>query len=69
MLAIMCAKGVGDIFGHAIYEELMELKSITFLDHHPPRDYMARPIEEIMCKDVICINEVESLTRVVDVHS
>lgn len=36
MLAIMSAKWVGDAFGKSIYEEMMELKSITFLEHHPP---------------------------------
>lgn len=37
MLAVMCAKWVGDAFNKSIYEEWLEQKSIIFLDPKPPR--------------------------------
>jgi len=67
MLAVMSAKWVGDAFGKSIYEELMELKSITFLEYHPPMDTHHRTVKEVMAENVICVNEIESLSRIIEI--
>jgi len=67
MLAVMCAKWVGDAFGKSIYEELMELKSITFLEHHPPLTTHSLTIKDVMASNPVCINEIESLARIVEI--
>lgn len=32
----MSAKWIGDALSKSIYEEISELKSIPYLEHHPP---------------------------------
>lgn len=63
----MCAKWVGDAFGGSIYEELSGLKSIPYLEHHPPHSTYTLTVVDVMESDVICINEVEKLSRIVEV--
>lgn len=67
MLAVMCAKWVGDALSRSIYEELMELKSITFLGHHAPHWSHYMTCVEVCNNqdDVKCVNEVESVERLI----
>lgn len=37
MFAVIFAKWVGDTLSFSLNEELMQLKSIIYLDHHPPK--------------------------------
>jgi hypothetical protein len=67
MIAVMFAKWTGDALSHAIYEDLMELKSIPFLEHHPPRHTYCESITEYMKANPICINRIERVSRVVQV--
>jgi len=67
MLAVMCAKWVGDACSKSIYEELMELKSITFLEHHPPSSTYLMNVSDVMQSSVVCINEVESVAKIVEI--
>jgi len=67
MLAVVCAKWVGDTISKSQYEEMSHLKSIPFLDYHPPHSAFALNISEIMTKDVICFDEVERLDVIVKV--
>jgi len=67
MLAVMLAKWTGDIFSHGIYEELMELKSVTFLGGHPPHNTYKLSVQEVMHKDVICFNIQEKVSTIIDV--
>jgi len=67
MLAVMCAKWVGDACSKSIYEELMELKSITFLEHHPPSSTYLMNVSDVMQTSVVCVNEIETVARVVEI--
>jgi chloride channel 7 len=69
MLAVMCAKWVGDFFNKALYDELVELKSITFLDPKPPRHATTKSVDQVMQPDVVCIQEVEDLQTILQVLS
>jgi chloride channel 7 len=68
MLAVMFAKWTGDALSKAIYEELLELKSIPFLEPKPPRFTYTKPITEIMSNDPVCIYEVDKVSRIVQVR-
>jgi len=59
MLAVMCAKWVGDAFGKSIYDEQMELKSITYLDFKPPKFTNCKTVSEVMKTNVVCFKEIE----------
>jgi hypothetical protein len=82
MLAVMSAKWVGDAISKSIYEELIgesaivitvhaniitELKSIPFLEHHPPLSTYELTVTDVMKKPVVCINQVESLRKIVEI--
>jgi len=67
MLAVTCAKWVGDAFGKSIYDELLELKGIPYLEPHPPHYSYLTGVADIMATNVICLNEVESLRRIVEI--
>jgi chloride channel 7 len=67
MLAVTCAKWVGDAFSKSIYDELMELKSIPYLENHPPHYTYLTGIEDVMAHPVVCINEVENLKKIVEI--
>jgi chloride channel 7 len=69
MLAVTCAKWVGDAFSKSIYDELMELKSIPYLEPHPPHYTYLTGIEDVMAHPVICISEVENLRKIVEVYN
>jgi chloride channel 7 len=68
MLAVMMAKWVGDYFGPAIYEEISELKSIPFLEHHTPHSTFMKTATQVMAENVICIQEVERLDFIIQVR-
>jgi len=67
MFAVMFAKWVGDGLSKSLYEDLIELKSIIFLDHHPPHFTYLLSVTDVMAQDVTCLNEVESLERIVEI--
>lgn len=65
----MFAKWVGDALTHSIYDEFMELKSIPFLEHHPPQDTNLLTIIDVMAPNPICLKTIDSLANVVNVNS
>jgi len=65
MLAVMCAKWVGDTLSKSIYDELMDLKSIPFLEHHPPHSTYELGVVDVMHSNVKCINTIERLSKIV----
>ena len=67
MLAVTCAKWVGDSFSKSIYDELLELKGIPFLEPHPPHYTFLTGVVDIMNSNVVCLKEVESLKKIVEV--
>jgi len=67
MLAVMCAKWTADACGHALYDRMMELKSIAYLEPKPPRYTAGMAVSDVMEPEVICLNEVETLERIVEV--
>jgi hypothetical protein len=68
MLAVMCAKWVGDALCHSIYDEFMDLKSIPFLEHHPPKATQLLTVTDVMCPNVVALKEVDSVAKVVEVR-
>jgi len=67
MLAVTCAKWVGDTFSKSIYDELMELKSIPHLEPHPPHYSYLSSVTDVMATPVVCINEMEGLKRIIEI--
>ncbi|PRP80735.1 chloride channel protein [Planoprotostelium fungivorum] len=57
MLATMTAKWIGDLISESIYEALLELKKIPFLNHQPPRHTLALTASDVMATPVRCIHE------------
>lgn len=68
MIAVMGAKWVGDGLGKAIYEELLEVKSIPFLEYHPPSHVLRLNVTEHM-SPAICVKDVENISTVIKVTS
>lgn len=67
MLAVVVAKWVADAFGKSIYEELIELKEIPFLEHKPPQSNLVSNVSDVMATNVVCLKEIESLQRILEV--
>jgi len=67
MLAVMCAKWVGDALSKSYYHEVLESKSITFLDPRPPRSTQLKRVIDIINPDVVCLYEQDTLARVLEV--
>jgi len=67
ILTVMVAKWVGDALSHPIYEDKIEVKSIPFLEHHPPLSTYELGVTDIMAREVDCIYMVDKLSRIVDV--
>lgn len=68
MLAVMSAKWVGDIFTMGINEEQLVLKSIPFLEHHPPKSSFGVEVHQVMHRGAVCILDVENVAKIVDVY-
>jgi len=65
--AVMCAKWVGDSLTKSVYEEISDLKSIAFLEHHPPHSTHLLTVIDSMETDVVCIRQVEKLSIIVEI--
>eukprot|EP01133_Synstelium_polycarpum_P018156 gene18156-21713_t len=58
ILAVMIAKWVGDFFNESVYEHLMELKYIPFLQSLPPHSKASKKVPEIMFRQVVVLPEI-----------
>ncbi|GAM27511.1 hypothetical protein SAMD00019534_106870, partial [Acytostelium subglobosum LB1] len=58
ILAVMISKWVGDFFNESVYEHLMELKYIPFLQSLPPHSKAAKKVPEIMKRQVVVLPEI-----------
>jgi len=67
MMAVMCAKWVGDALSKSIYDALIDLKSIPFLHHHPPHFMQAWTVADAMHTEVECLHPIERVSRIVRV--
>lgn len=67
MFAVTLSKWVGDSFSHSIYDELMELKHIPYLEPHPPHYSYLTGVVDVMKPNVVTIREVETLKRVLEI--
>lgn len=67
MMAVMCAKWVGDALSKRMYEALSELASIPFLEYHPPPFTNLLTVVDIMNSPPVCINEIESISKIIEV--
>jgi chloride channel 7 len=66
MLAVQAAKWVGDGLGLSLYDALMEVKSIPFLEHHTPPHTWLAGVSRFMTSKVVCVREVERVDRIVE---
>jgi len=64
ILVVMVAKWVGDYCSHSIYERLIEVKGIPFLEGHPPKTFTVMAVTDFMEKNVITFNEVERASTI-----
>jgi len=67
MLVLMIAKWVGDIFNEGLYDSHIALAEIPILGWHAPK--VSRNIfgQNIMRKDVVALEPVESVGRIVEI--
>uniref|UniRef100_A0AC35G446 Chloride channel protein n=1 Tax=Panagrolaimus sp. PS1159 TaxID=55785 RepID=A0AC35G446_9BILA len=67
MLVLMITKFVGDLFNEGLYDLHIELSEIPFLGWHPPK--LSRNIlaKTIMRKDVIALEPIENVQRLVEI--
>jgi len=60
ILAVIIAKWLGDCTTHSIIEEIIEVKSQPFLEWDAPAEFAGTKVEELMHKNVVTFNEVET---------
>lgn len=67
-LASMCARWTGNAFGHGIYDmHIVEMKHIPLLEYLPAREMIALSVRDAMSSDVIAVEQVERVGRLVEV--
>lgn len=66
MAAVMTAKWLSDFFCKSIYDEQIEMKSITMLEPHPPHTAKLFNIPAVMHKNVRCIRFIDSVENIMD---
>lgn len=67
ILVVMLAKWVGDYLSHSIYERLIHLKGLPFLENNPPKACAILGVSEIMQQNVVSFHEVEKVEDIVKV--
>lgn len=69
MIVLLIAKTVGDCFNPSIYEIILELKGLPFLDAHPEPWMRNLTVGELADAKppVVTLNGVEKVSRIVDV--
>ncbi|KAF7639500.1 Chloride transporter, ClC family [Meloidogyne graminicola] len=67
MLVLMIAKWVGDWFNEGIYDEHINLSEVPILSWEPPK--LSRNIlaKNVMRRDVIALERIESVSRIVEI--
>uniref|UniRef100_A0A0N5AWK8 Chloride channel protein n=1 Tax=Syphacia muris TaxID=451379 RepID=A0A0N5AWK8_9BILA len=67
MLVLMISKWIGDIFNAGLYDSQIELNEVPLLGWNPPK--MSRNIlaERIMRKDVVAVEPVERVGRLMEI--
>jgi chloride channel 7 len=67
-LASMCARWTGNAFGHGIYDmHIVEMKHIPLLEYLPAREMIALSVRDAMSSDVVAVEQVERVGRLVEV--
>jgi len=64
ILVVMVAKWVGDYFSHGIYERLIEVKGIPFLEGHAPKSFAVMSVTEFMEEQVVTFGEMEKVSTI-----
>uniref|UniRef100_A0A914Y1Q4 Chloride channel protein n=1 Tax=Panagrolaimus superbus TaxID=310955 RepID=A0A914Y1Q4_9BILA len=67
MLVLMITKFVGDLFNEGLYDLHIELAEIPFLGWHPPKVCRNILAQTVMRKDVVALEPVESVQRLVEI--
>ena len=67
MLVLLISKTIGDIFNHSVYDQIVHIKGLPFLEE-PPEPYMKHLTAYDVCSSpVITLNAMETVDNVVDV--
>jgi chloride channel 7 len=67
MLVLMITKFIGDLFNEGLYDHHIELSEIPFLGWHPPKVCRNILAKTIMRKDVVALEPIESVSRLVEI--
>jgi chloride channel 7 len=69
ILVVMVAKWVGDYFSHSIYERLIQLKGLPFLENNPPKECAILGVTEVMQNHVVTFREIEKVDTILKVNT
>eukprot|EP00026_Physarum_polycephalum_P000655 Phypoly_transcript_00656.p1 GENE.Phypoly_transcript_00656~~Phypoly_transcript_00656.p1 ORF type:complete len:780 (-),score=55.25 Phypoly_transcript_00656:186-2525(-) len=67
ILVVMLAKWVGDYFSHSIYERLIHIKGLPFLENNPPKECAILGVTEVMQHNVVTFREIEKVDTILRV--
>nr|CAD2202897.1 unnamed protein product [Meloidogyne enterolobii] len=67
MLVLMIAKWVGDFFNEGIYDEHIDLAEVPILGWEPPKLSRNILVKNVMRRDVIALERIESVGRIVEI--
>lgn len=67
ILVVMLAKWVGDYFNHSIYETLIHLKGLPFLENNPPKAFAILSVTDVMKRNIITFHELERVDTILKV--
>jgi predicted transcriptional regulator len=67
-VATVCAKRMGDKFGHGIYDmHIVEMKRIPLLEYHPDPKLLMMSVTDAMNRCVVSLEQVETVERLLQV--
>lgn len=69
MVTIMVARFIGDLFNEGLYDIVVRLKAIPFLEWEPPRIMKQLEARHVMASPLVCLQEVERVGNIYDVRS
>jgi chloride channel 7 len=67
MLAIICAKWVGDLLSHPLYDSLLELKGVNYLEPDPTLQMKALRCRDAMSTDPVCLSQTVAVVDIIKV--
>jgi chloride channel 7 len=67
MVAVICAKWIGDLISHPLYDSLLELKKVHLLEPDPPFEMKALRCRDAMSHNPICLTANATVADIVHV--